>query len=48
MASTSSSFKGVSWNTCEKTWQVHIYHNGECIAVGDFQDEVEAAEAYDA
>ena len=43
-----SKYKGVYWNGGPKaTWSAEIRHNGKQIHLGYFQDEVEAAQAYD-
>lgn len=44
---TSSVYKGVSWNRKKRKWWVGIAVNGKTIHVGRFNDEVEAAKAYD-
>jgi hypothetical protein len=40
-------FRGVSWNKVENKWQAQLGHAGQHINVGYFDDEVEAARAYD-
>ena len=42
-----SKYKGVSWNKQMKKWQVQICYNGKHKFVGYFDDEIEAAKAYD-
>jgi hypothetical protein len=42
-----SRFKGVSWCPSRHKWQARIYHNGRTIKLGWFDDEIEAAQAYD-
>jgi len=44
----SSKYKGVTWLRSEKKWQVRIVCNGRQISLGYFDDEKEAARAYDA
>ena len=43
----SSRFRGVSWHKKSELWQVCIFHQGQSTSVGQFEDEVEAALAYD-
>ena len=40
-------FRGVSWNKVENKWQAQLGQAGKHINVGYFDDEVEAASAYD-
>ncbi len=40
-------FRGVLWNKVAKKWQVQVNHSGKHISGGYFDDEVEAARAYD-
>jgi DNA polymerase-1 len=42
-----SKYKGVSWNQCVKPWRAHIHFNHELISLGSFDNEIEAAKAYD-
>ena len=42
-----SRFKGVSWNSACRKWVAKIYHNGKTTELGRFDDEIEAARAYD-
>lgn len=44
---TSSKFKGVCWNKKKGKWQSGIKTNGVNIVIGIFEDEIEAAKAYD-
>jgi hypothetical protein len=44
----SSRYKGVSWNARKELWLVHFRANGRYHYVGYFEDEFEAAKAYDA
>lgn len=44
---TSSKHKGVSWNKRKKQWQVHITLNGKLKNLGYFNNEIDAALAYD-
>lgn len=43
----SSRYKGVSFYKRDKIWQVQIFHNSRTIFLGRFDDEIEAALAYD-
>jgi hypothetical protein len=43
----SSSFRGVSWNEETQQWTAAIFRNGMTMRLGVFEDEVEAAKAYD-
>jgi len=43
---TSSSYKGVSWHVKNEAWAVNIMKNGVSIHLGSFDDEEEAASAY--
>ena len=43
----SSRFKGVCWDKAGRRWVVYICHNGRNRFVGQFTDEIEAAQAYD-
>ena len=42
-----SRFKGVSWNARCHKWRAAIYCMGKKIRLGDFENEIEAARAYD-
>jgi len=44
----SSQYKGVMWNKRWRKWEVRIGFNGKNIFIGYFDDEKEAAMAYDA
>ena len=44
----SSKYKGVRWHSNDGKWHSRICHNGRKIHLGNFDDEVEAARAYDA
>lgn len=44
----SSGYKGVCWNKPAQKWQARIMVGGKSISLGYFDDEVEAARAYDA
>lgn len=41
-----SRYKGVSWKTPRKKWQAAIKVNGQTIYLGLFENEVDAAKAY--
>ena len=43
----SSKFKGIYWEKRRKKWQVQIVFNKKHISLGLFDNEVEAAKAYD-
>lgn len=43
-----SKYKGVCYHISNKKWLVHIKLNGQQIHIGYFDDEIEAAKAYDA
>jgi hypothetical protein len=43
-----SKYRGVSWHSQNKKWRVQITVNKKNTSVGCFDDEVEAARAYDA
>jgi hypothetical protein len=47
MARTRSPFRGVSWCKGRRRWRVDVYHEGKSTLMGCFDDEVEAAKAYD-
>lgn len=42
-----SQFKGVSWKTTANRWVAQIQVNGRKLFLGYFQNETEAAQAYD-
>jgi hypothetical protein len=44
---SSSKYKGVNWNKRKKNWRVRICINGRRIFLGYFDDEIQAAKAYD-
>ena len=44
----SSKYKGVTWLKRSGKWQVRITYNGKSIFIGYFEDQVDAAKAYDA
>lgn len=46
-ANSTSQYRGVSWNIRNEVWQVKIRRDGKLRHVGHFQDEVQAAKAYD-
>lgn len=43
----SSNYKGVSWSVRDRKWLAHSYHSGKSHYIGTFDDEREAAAAYD-
>jgi len=44
----SSDFKGVTWHKNREKWQVQIQYKHKYQYIGVFDDEIEAAAAYDA
>ena len=44
---TSSHFTGVGWDKRGGKWQARIKHEGKMHHIGTFEDEVEAAKAWD-
>jgi hypothetical protein len=44
---STSKYKGVSWSREARKWRADIKHNGRTIYIGYFEDEAEAAIAYD-
>ena len=44
---TSSRFTGVNWNKSRSKWLAQIWHAGKQQYIGNFEDEVEAAKAWD-
>ena len=44
----SSIYKGVVWKECHKKWRASIKVNGQTISLGYFDNEIDAAKAYDA
>ncbi len=42
-----SKYKGVYWSKRDKKWQVQICCNYKIITIGQFNDEIQAAKAYD-
>ena len=47
VANCHSRYKGVTWDKNQKKWQVRISDSGKCIYLGRFDNEMEAAIAYD-
>jgi len=46
-AKSTSRYKGVGWSGQRKAWRVEIWCNGTRLSLGCFDDEIEAAKAYD-
>lgn len=44
---SSSKYRGVSWSKSQKKWHAHLGLNGKCKFIGYFQNEIDAAKAYD-
>jgi len=42
-----SKYKGVYWSKRDKKWQVQICHNNKRKHIGQFDNEIQAAKAYD-
>ena len=42
-----SSFRGVCWDARLKKWKASIKHQGKKIHIGMFDDDIDAAKAYD-
>jgi hypothetical protein len=42
-----SRYKGVTWHKAQRKWQVQICYNGKHRTVGYFDNELDAAKAYD-
>lgn len=47
-AATTSQYKGVSWDRTRDRWQAKVTIHGVCRNLGRYDDEAEAARAYDA
>jgi hypothetical protein len=47
LQSHSCKFKGVTWNKREKKWRACLRHAGKNMNIGTFDNEIEAARAYD-
>ncbi len=43
---TSSKYKGVCWHKINQNWWAYIYFNNNCISLGYYDNETEAAKAY--
>ena len=48
LGESSSQFKGVMWDKRRSIWQVMMGYKGKKIFIGYYDDEIEAAKAYDA
>jgi len=46
-ATGTSKYKGVSWHKCSRKWSARIRCDGKLYNLGDFDNEMEAAMAYD-
>lgn len=46
LQSGSSKFKGVSWSKADQKWRAHIKFQGKSKSIGFFDDEIDAARAY--
>lgn len=44
---TTSRYRGVSWNAKDQVWRAAIGHRGRQYRLGSFHDEAQAADAYD-
>jgi len=44
---STSKYKGVSWHKLRKKWSARIGIDGKKRCLGNFEDEIEAAKAYD-
>lgn len=44
---STSRFRGVSWTTDRSKWHAQIRHNNKLYHLGHFDDEIDAARAYD-
>jgi hypothetical protein len=42
-----SKYKGVTWHKAQNKWQVQICYNGKHKTIAYFQNEIDAAKAYD-
>lgn len=42
-----SKYRGVGWDKNRKKWRAQICVNGKTLGLGRFDDEIEAAKAYD-
>jgi len=42
-----SKYKGVDWNKRQRKWRARIYYESRCHYLGYFNNEIDAAKAYD-
>jgi hypothetical protein len=43
-----SKYRGVRWHYCNSKWEARIFNGSRQVSLGYFEDENEAAQAYDA
>ena len=44
---TTSQFRGVYWDSKQKKWRANIFLGGNTKCIGQYENEEEAAKAYD-